>query len=239
MAAALPRFNERICWTRMQAEAGQQLTQIVRRKEFERSAGNGLFFWGVGNPPPRAIAALARASLAVDVLFSVMKSKPKPQDNAPARVLAWRRYLDVDGTVKPLPPHVLVTSRAGARDCHYALICRSDTPLMLKDEGPFDPRAFRNIGGVGGTVGASQVTALLERHAPDRNAHYRISMRATMAFGYWVKLVDPVEVTEAGRAGIDEDPGNEDGWMRLVDLVRSHCRPGARRSGSQPRLFAI
>lgn len=38
-----------VCWSRMQAEAGQSLDAIVRRKELEREANGGLFLWGVGN----------------------------------------------------------------------------------------------------------------------------------------------------------------------------------------------
>ena len=40
-----------LLWTRMQAEAGQGLELILRRKERERVAGDGRFFWGVGNAP--------------------------------------------------------------------------------------------------------------------------------------------------------------------------------------------
>src|ERR1700730_13554838 len=47
--AAPPRMNseEFVCWSRMQAEAGQQLEAIIFRKERERQAGGGMFCWGV------------------------------------------------------------------------------------------------------------------------------------------------------------------------------------------------
>lgn len=69
-----------------------------------------------------------------------MKSKPKPADTDPAQVLAWRRYLDVDGTVDPLPDHVLVTSKATITRAkklrgYYALMCFTESPLELSDGG--------------------------------------------------------------------------------------------------------
>lgn len=222
----------------MQAEAGQGLVRIVRRKEFERRAGHGLFFWGVGNAPSRAIPALVRAAAAVDVLFSVMKSRPKSHDLDPTCVVAWRNFVDIDGNVRPLPPHALVTSRAGSRDHHFALVCRSETPLDVSDEGPFDPSAYRNYG-AGGSVGASQVTALLERCAPDGLSDYRVAMRAQLTGGLWVKLVDAVELTAAARAALDEEPANEAHWLDLVAYARSQGRPVPTKQVAQPSLFSI
>jgi hypothetical protein len=238
MSAMIGQLGERVCWTRMHAEAGEQLARIMRRKDLERRSGGGLFFWGVGNAPSRAIPGLARAAASIDVLFSVMKSKPKSKDAAPSRVLAWRSYIDLDGVVRPLPRHVLVTSRAGSRDCHYALVCRSDRSLGVADEGPFDPSAFRNLG-AGGAVGASQVTALLERCAPDGSADYRVAMRARLTGGLWVKLVDPVELTSVARAALEEGPADEDAWLEMVDYVRSDCRSASGTTLQQQSLFVI
>jgi hypothetical protein len=239
VSLAIGHTGERVCWTRMQAEAGEGLARIVRRKDLERSAGNGLFFWGVGNAPSRAIPALARAADTIDVLFSVMKSKPKAHDVAPSRVLAWRSYVDVDGVVQPLPRHVLVTSRAGSRDHHYALMCRSESALDVSDEGPFDPSAYRNFG-AGGAVGNSQVTALLERCAPDSFSGYRVAMRARLTGGLWVKLIDPVDVTGTGRTALEDVPADEGAWLELVDYVRSKGRPATRlKQSTQASLFAI
>jgi hypothetical protein len=69
--------SEILCWSRMQAEAGQELAAIMARKELERLAGDGLFFWGIGNAPSRAVGQLARVGHEIDVVFSVMKSRPK------------------------------------------------------------------------------------------------------------------------------------------------------------------
>ncbi len=231
--------TERICWTRMQSEAGEGLQKILRRKDLERRAGAGLFFWGVGNAPSRAIPALAKAAAAVDVIFSVMKSKPKAIDVAPDLTVAWRSYVDAEGVARPIPANVLVTSRASRRECHYALVCRSDEPLSVADEGPFDPAAYRNYG-AGRGVGASQVTALLERCAPDRAPTYRVAMRAALTGALWVKLIDPVVVDPDARRVIEAEPANEDEWLRTVSMVRSSGRsPKAIKHCQQPFLFAI
>lgn len=36
-------LTEVVCWTRMQAEAGQNINRIIARKEAERRAGGGLY----------------------------------------------------------------------------------------------------------------------------------------------------------------------------------------------------
>lgn len=223
----------------MQAESGQGLVDIVARKEMERRAGGGLFLWGVGNAPSRAIPQLARMEATVGVIFSVMKSKPKAHDVAPARVVAWRRWIDPAGAVRELPEHALVTSRAGKRDHHYALICFSSDPLVLSDEEPFDPAAYRNFGG-GRPVGASQTTALLQRHAPEGVTDYRISMRARLTGGLWVKLVDPVEITSPLRKAVDVVPSSIEEWVKLARTFRrSPALAGGRKDAIQETLFAL
>jgi hypothetical protein len=186
-----------ICWTRMQAESGQELTSIIERKELERRAGNGLFFWGVGNAPARTTAALARTRQEIDVVFSVMRSRPKSEDAAPGSIVLWRRYVDAFGVEQPFPPHALVTSRGdtrrGRKQVHFVLVCRSVEPLALGNHGPFDHRAYRNASGNGRPIGASQVTALVRRVEQERpTGDYQINMRARLAESYWVKLTDPI-----------------------------------------------
>ena len=234
-----PGLKESVCWTRMQAEAGEGLALILRRKDLERRVGNGLFFWGVGNAPSRAIPALAKAETAIDVIFSVMKSKPKAIDVAPGAIVAWRSYVDAEGSIRPIPANVLVTSRASKRNCHYALMCRSDTPLSVADEGPFDPMAYRNFG-AGRGVGASQVTALLERCAPDGASEYRIAMKASLTGGLWVKLIDSVVLGKEMQQAIGSDPGDERDWLRTVRLVRSTQQSDRPLTAAyQPNLFSV
>lgn len=239
MSLTIGRALERICWTRMQAESGEGLTRILRRKELERRAGEGTFFWGIGNAPSRAVPALVQTAATVDVIFSVMKSRPKARDVAPSRVVVWQSYIGPSGVLRPIPKHVLVTSRATTRSHHYALICHSDAPLDVEERGSFfDPGAFRNCG-AGGAVGASQVTALLERHGPDERTDYRVAMRARLTDDLWVKLVDPIEVTASARAKLDRGVEDEGEWLDFVDMVRKPGRRVAAPTSTQLPLFAV
>ncbi len=241
-AAARPRTQglareEYVCWSRMQAEAGQQLEAIVARKELERRAGGGRFLWGVGNSPAVATNVLAHAGAPVRAIFSIMKSRPKTVDVAPARTLAWRRYIDAHGADRPLPPHALVTSRgdsaSGAKRTHYGLMCRSDEPLVIRRGVPFDPAAFRNAGGTGAPVGASQVTALLRRVADDSvESDYEANITAWLVDSYWVRLTDPVEL-DASRLTVlasATDLGPEQ-WCRVAKRIRS----GSSRDAPEAR----
>lgn len=224
-----------LCWTRMQAEAGQPLERIIARKECERQAGEGLFLWGVGTAPAVVIRAIARLGFAVPVIFSTMRTKPRAADAMPARIVVWRQYLDKDGAMRPLPDHCLVTSRAdgatGPKRAHYALMCRADDPLQLRSGTGFDHRAYRNASGKGAPVGASQVTALLEPSGESTaDALYEVNMMARLAASYWVRLTDPREISARERMAIDEAPTDApETWCRFVRELR---RDPGRSSGS-------
>jgi len=211
----------------MQAEAGQQLEKIVARKEVERRSGNGLFFWGVGNPPSAIVVTLARAGVAVPVIFSRMKSKPKTMDFAPRRIVVWRSYIDCEGVERPLPPHTLVTSRGdsatGVKKTHYALMCRSSEPLILRCRGEvFDPSIYRNAGGTGARVGFSQVTALLRRtEEVAHDSHYEVNIRAWLTGSYWVRLTDPIEITADKQNLLHHFDDSAGDWIELVGTMRS------------------
>lgn len=219
--------EEYICWSRMQAEAGQSLEAIVARKEIERRSGAGLFFWGVGNPPAIIASVLAQANVPVRVVFSIMKSRPRIADVAPARTVVWRRYIDAYGINRPLPPHVIVTSRGGTaggtKRSHYALVCRSEEPLTVRRGEPFNPAAFRNAGGTGAPVGASQVTALLRRVAEDPGrSDYEVNLCAWLTGGYWVRLIDPVELDAPKLAMLETIADHEaENWCVTVAQIRN------------------
>lgn len=229
--------DEYVCWSRMQAEGGQALDAIVRRKEMERRAGRGSFCWGVGNAPATMTSDLARLGHPVAAIFSIMKSRPKAIDARPARIFAWRRYVDANGAVRPLPRHALVTSRAdsagGPKDRHFALMCWSDSPLSIQRGVPFDPSGYRNAGGNGAPVGASQVTALLKRTSNSGGkAAYEVNIRARLAESYWVKLMDPVECTvDIGEAD-SLDASSVECWLAFVDRVRDGDRQRCAEVGT-------
>jgi hypothetical protein len=180
-----------IVWSKMQAEAGEPLTAIIARKEAERIAGDGHFFWGIGTSLGDAVIDMARSNGGtLPVLWSVMKSMPKAIDAEPSAVLRWTSYVDWAGRECALPDHVMVTSRLTGRDHHYALVCRSDAPLALGDLGPFDPAACTTMRGK--APGPSQVTALLRDSGNHHAGTYRVAFRAELTEPWAVRLVRPV-----------------------------------------------
>jgi hypothetical protein len=212
--------EEFVCWSRMQAEAGQQLEAIIARKERERRTGGGMFCWGVGNAPAKVVSTLARLGYPVMAVFSIMKGKPKPMDVTPASIVAWRKYLDANGVERALPPHVLVTSR-GPKGKHFALMCWSDTPLTIERGIPFDPKAYRNAGGTGAPVAPSQVTALLKKTAsPSTEASYEANIRARLTESYWVRLTDPIELSCTIVTEIAAGPPVDEDWIVFVNRAR-------------------
>jgi hypothetical protein len=210
----------------MQAEAGQGLAAIVARKECEREAGSGLFFWGVGNAPALMTNALARINHPVRVVFSIMKGKPKAADLNPRRTLVWRKYLDAYGVERELPPNALITSRAETKSAtkkrHFALMCFSSAQLRITQGAAFDPSAYRNAGGTGAAVGASQVTALLRRISlPASVSDYEVNLQAQLIGSYWVRLSDPI-VLSSDKLSILEDQAcvSSGAWLSLVSRLR-------------------
>jgi hypothetical protein len=232
ISAASPSSSRRkedglVCWSRMQAEAGQQLDAIINRKELERRANAGIFMWGVGNAPARLTQVLARAGRPVRAVFSIMKSKPRQIDTVADVLLLWRGYIDAAGVERMLPASTIVTSRASTgtseKRVHYALMCRSDRPLAILRGGDlFDPAAFRNVGDRGGPVGASQVTALLRQVAePRADAPYEVNMEAQLAESYWVRLTSPLRVARDDLDALDRAATmTVDDWRVLARRLR-------------------
>lgn len=209
-------FPSAFVWTKMQAEAGQSLEAIIQRKELERASG-GTFFWGIGNALGDNLRRLIAREHEPTVLFSIMRSRPKQADAAPDAVLLWSAYVDWAGAIRRMPPHALVLSRAategGRKRRHYALVCRATTPLRLETLGQLAAGHFRNLGSEAPTVGASQVTAVVEHGvAPEepilkRGARvgplYDVNMRAVLATPHFVRLARPLLLTPATRALVE------------------------------------
>jgi hypothetical protein len=217
--------DELVCWSRMQSEAGQSLADIIGRKERERRAGKGLFFWGVGNAPSSSTNSLARMLTPVSVVFSIMKGKPKQIDVNPSRTLVWRKYIDLYGVERELPEHVLITSRGETKSTskkrHYALMCHRERPLEIEHGCAFDASAYRNVSSAGGPVGSSQVTALLRRVAtPSDNSSYEINLTAQLTGSYWVRLSCPTHLTD-DKARLLATGKQAENWNSIVAKLRS------------------
>ncbi|MCP1292975.1 MULTISPECIES: hypothetical protein [Chromobacterium] len=186
------------CWTKMGAEAGQTLDAIIRRKELERLAGNGVFAWGIGNSLGTSVDLARQMSPSgrVDVLFTPMKSPPKQIDASPSQTFLWLYYIESDGRIASLPGHLLITSRGGEhKKAHYALLCHSES--SIEDdvlEHYIYAASARNLAS-SNRIGSSQVTSVvrygLDAVAPD-DAPYKVAFRAALHQQGFLKLVSPV-----------------------------------------------
>jgi len=207
---------ESFCWTRFGTEAGQSADQIFARKEQERLANGGLFFWGIGNAIGPSIAELVRVLDNPEVLFSPIRSAPRRDDAAPAAVAAWSEATTMAGEPYTLSAQSLITSRLDPitpRDVHYALVCYSDRPLLSAvSEGKIIFGRLRNLL-TKRPVGASQVTAVVQydKTANETGAAYDVSFKAVLVPPYFIRLRRPIPLPQHAEHQHD--------WERAVTLL--------------------
>jgi hypothetical protein len=215
---------EYFCWTRFGTEAGQGIEQILRRKDEERLANNGVFLWGIGNSVGAAMTELVRRCGNPEVLFSPIKSSVRPADAAPESVVAWTKAETVRGEEFLLPTHSLVTSRqnvSSPKIIHYALVCFSETPLRLAGEPlAFSFRAVRNMVS-GNPVGASQVTAVVRTNAAwaGEGGMYEVPLRAKLVPPYFIRLREPMRIPEWARLTRDWAGAVQSMWQDRFSLA--------------------
>lgn len=194
-SGALPRL---FCWSKFGAEAGEGIEQILRRKEQERHATNGLFFWGIGSSVAPGLGELLAQAQLPEVLFSPIKSRPRAVDVSPEAVVRWSGGRALDGSWFDVPSSALITGRApasGRPKAHYALVCSSETPVALGDFGQVWASDLRNLVS-GSRLGGSQVTAVVTRgNGPQEgDAPYVVGLRAALAPPYFIRLERAVPI---------------------------------------------
>jgi hypothetical protein len=239
-------FTERgtpdaFCWTKFGAEAGEQTSSIMRRKELERQRNSGVFLWGIGNSIRPSLPALLALTDSPEVLFTPMRSRAARKDAAPERLVVWTDAVGWDGYPYRLPTYSLVTSRRDVsrpRSSHFALVCRSDRPLLRHAGGAasVDPDEVRNIN-TGSSVGSSQVTSVVRRTGKaSGRAAYPVAIRAYLIYPYFVRLTAPVAVPD--RLRLDAAPPGEieRTFVQLLQL-RDEVAETTKRSAEQLTLI--
>lgn len=192
MSAAMlsPSACSAFVWTRFGTEAGETIESILARKERERIANGGTFWWGIGNNVGRAIEVMRRELCEPPmVVFSPIVGKPRAIDVAPASTATWTRAEDLLGFGVKIPAATEVTSH-GDRDCHYALVCHSDQPLAVKQGEGIDFMSLANFQS-GLRLGASQTTAVVRRCGGSGGRIYRAALCVELAAPYFVRLTLP------------------------------------------------
>lgn len=191
----LPReLPEVFCWTRFGTEAGETIEQILERKELERRANRGVFFWGIGNSIRPSLTELLHLSPHPEVLFSPIKGAPRAADVSPARTATWMRGRTVSGELIDLPSASRITSRFDpeARPTgHYALVCASEESLALTDCARLEFDSLTNLM-TGRPLGSSQVTAVVRRNPRIRGgSEYTVALRGHLVAPYFLRLESP------------------------------------------------
>jgi len=224
------------CWTRFGTEAGQSIDQIFERKEQERAANGGLFFWGIGNALGPSIRELLRRTTSPEVLFSPIKSLPRSVDSQPAVVVAWTAAETFLGEPFELPVHSLVTSRydpSAPRESSYALVCFS--PRSLNEARCDEQIAFAGLRNLrtGRPIGSSQVSAIVQSvesiHA--QTPRYEVWIRAKLVEPYFLRLRNPLPLSSKDQRA---------DWERTVREVWSQRLTGFTRQAptTARRLFS-
>jgi hypothetical protein len=200
-----------------QNNAGQPLTKIVLRKEAERETG-GDFWWGLGTPlGPRVESVAVLNGGTLSVLFSALDGKKARQDSDQT-VRLWNGWRSIrPGQRGTIPEHVIVLGGNPDKP-YYALVCRSDVPILLGDHGPFDPTRCKTVA-KGKAPGPSQRAALLTGETTNVSGEYRISFKGELTGPWYVRLTDDRVLTAAELAKVHQYK-HGDNWLSLCSSLR-------------------
>jgi len=238
---AITQLPAAFCWSKMGTESGEDLSSIIRRKEWERQLGDGIFLWGIGQSLGANAALASPTGDPLAVVFSPMPSKPKSIDLTPDEVVLWDSWVDAHGQVLPLPSHSFVTSRAhlpsGRRkESHYALVCSSGSALTESVPLRVSPSTLKNFG-TGRALGSSQVTAVVahDNQNLDESSGYAVSFVAQLQAPFFVRLAHPIvlgtrdiaKASDIGRSGSVRD------WESFVTRLRHSVKKRAAPVSSE------
>jgi hypothetical protein len=194
------------CWTRFGTEAGQDIKDILERKEQERLLNGGMFLWGIGNGIGPSMVELTRRTPVPEALFSPIKSAPRQEDRAPKALAAWSTAESLYGRTFVLPEQSLVTSKYDPqlpKRSHYALVCYSEVSLkFVQCSDKISASSLVNLL-TARPVGASQVTAVV-KHSPlrfQKGLLYDISFRVSLMYPFFLKLTNPIVLSETKLSG--------------------------------------
>jgi hypothetical protein len=188
------RRSQVFVFTKPGTEAGEELAEIVKRKENERQRGTNLFWWGVGSSLGEDLIKIGGQVATIPLLFvaHVRQSAPKAQNSNPQRIVRWTKWQPRQSKEIDVPHFAGVTSRWDEKKrLHYALVCSSQKPLVFDSRGRrFDLNLCRTLGR-GRVPGTSQVTALVEGDLTDpqhNKGEYHILFEAVLVAPWQAKL---------------------------------------------------
>ena len=206
----------------MGVHAGEPLDNIIRRKKLECEAGKSgedefadTFWWEVGDSRGPAIwihLANRNANRNLEILFSKMRSVPRPEDSNPDECIVWTTYRvsnksGYGGKQLSIPKNVIVSSGAKKKnglkkEKSYALVCsnlRRCEPSGVNQLYVDNMINLNRDGNCGNRPGSSQTTCVVKysQCAEAGGDPYPVEMRANLARPYFVELGTPTPLDDS------------------------------------------
>jgi hypothetical protein len=214
-------------WREVSFDAGESPEHIVVRKEAERIAGSGEFWWGVDAPLGISVQVKAEQNGGtLPVLFSRSRNTDKQQSRQVRVWDTWRSLLHPQQHGR-IPGHIIVTSGhdPGKRQTRYALTCHSNVKLALGAIGFCDLAQCRSVKGGGrvdGLRGAHVLIKhkpLISRQGPSSKSVHSIAFTATLVGHSFVLLENFRVLTLAELNSVLQFKTGDD-WLSLAKKLR-------------------
>jgi hypothetical protein len=214
-------------WCEIGPGASEPLKHTIVRKEAERIAGAGEFWWGLSSSLGIGVEVMAeRNGGTLAVLFSKSKNTETKQISEVRIWNAWRSVLHPDQQGR-IPGHIIVTSGRDPkkRQTRYALICHSPVKLALGNVGFCDLAQCRRVKGrdqVAVLRGAQLFTKQEPLISPRGSFSQSVSiaLEATLFGRCYVQLENSRVLTDAELDNLLQfQEGND--WLSLVKKLRS------------------
>ncbi|MFQ5937421.1 MAG: hypothetical protein ACE5LB_13540, partial [Acidiferrobacterales bacterium] len=170
----MPDLPHRFCVTKVGPYSKQLPDLIIQRKNNERYAGRGVFWWGFGANSDRIAASIRAFGTDCEqkrrtphLVFIEKKTK---DHHGMGEQVIWCCYKDLAvGKVHPPPRHVIMLRDGSKTSKYYALLCHSKEPLYRRDLGCFRSGQYQNLNGPDleprNSFGRSQTTSVVRRRA--------------------------------------------------------------------------
>jgi hypothetical protein len=214
-------------WSKIGFDAGETPEHIVVRKEAERLAGSGEFWWGLDAPLGITVEVHAEQNGgSLPALFSKSRSSEMGRRKQVRIWDTWRSLFHPQQYGR-IPDHVVVTSGhdPGRRQTRYALTCQSDDNLTLGAIGFCNLAECYSLKTAlrGNDLRGAQVLRkdepLISRYGPASKSVYSIAFKATVVGHSFVLLENFRVLTEAKLHSLLQFKAGDD-WLSLAKMLR-------------------
>ena len=217
---AVGRPPDVFLWSKM-GRWTQRIDSIIRRKELERRAKSGEFWWGIGErAAPNRVSRMWEKARSRNVCFT--KTLKPWQGRNSGTVLVWSHYWD-GNVLRPIPSNTVMTSFEYER--YFALVCGSNSPLVgRRNRGTIFSGQYENLL-TGSRRFGQQSTFPVRRVSDDEvGPEYPVEFRARLRSPYCVELEcsRPLTHHEIRLLRAVSEPGRTvDDWRGFAARIRA------------------